>query len=157
MKNKKSTYVLLTVVLLIWGLVLYQFFTFSGPETEAAKTVSFKVKPLLLKPRDTFSINVNYRDPFLGKMYTPSNTGVAKKNKKQVQVAAAPVFLPNIMYKGIVSDTKNKKKVFMLIINGQTFLMAEKETELEVTLVKGNRDYIDIKYKGISNHIPIQQ
>ena len=156
MKNKKSIYILLPLVLLIWAMVIYQFFSFSGPDiAEANNAKTFIIKPINIPEKDTFTINVNYRDPFLGKMYLPKKpgTGNAKKRKPK---PAEPIIMPSIIYKGIVSDKKKEKKVFMLIIKGQTFLMHEKDTEQEVTLKTGNREYIEVLYKGQKNKILIQ-
>lgn len=155
MKNKKSIYILLPVVLLIWGMVIYRFFSFSQMENHAPELANnFTLKPLDILPRDTSAINVNYRDPFLGKMYMP-NTQEAKLAKKKPAKPKEPIVWPNIVYKGIVSDAKDKKKVFLVIINGQTFMMREKDTEQEVTIKSGNRKSIDVLYKGNSTKIMI--
>jgi hypothetical protein len=162
MKNKKSIYFLLPIVLLIWGAVMYQFFSFSTHE-ELQTTSSDEIvfKPLNLKKRDTTPINVNYRDPFLGKMYVKrSNELVARnktKNLKKTSKIVEPIVWPEIVYKGIVSDTKEKNKVFMLIINGQTFLMRKGQTENEVFLKEGDRESVYVKYKGNLNLILLQE
>ena len=69
MKNKKSTYILLPIVLLIWGMLIYQFFSYSVTDEAPENTpTEFNVKPFKLKERSLFTVNVAYRDPFLGKM-----------------------------------------------------------------------------------------
>jgi hypothetical protein len=161
MKNKKNIYILLPIVLLIWGLVIYEFFSFSNYNAdETIVSEVFKVKPIKIKERQTVSIAVNYRDPFLGKMYTAvQNKTVAKKKvttptpKKIID----PIVWPSILYKGIVSDTKDKNKVFMLIIDGQTFLMKKGSTEREVFLKEGDRESIEVKYKGSLDYIFIAE
>lgn len=156
MKNKKNIYILLPVVLLIWGLVIYRFFSFTAPEIQAVETSNqLEVKPLAIPQRDTLSIDVNYRDPFLGKMYMPlSNASKVIKRKSTPQ---EPIAWPQILYKGIVSDKSNKRKVFMVVINGKSYLMKEKETKQEMTLKSGNRESIIIKYKGDLTKIFIQE
>jgi len=155
MKNKKSIYILLPVVLLIWGLVIYRLFDFTADDIPDGTPLNFKVKPLAIKPKDTFSINVNYRDPFLGKMYLPVQ-GKKTIKKASTTKQTPPLIWPSIVYKGIVSDNKNKKKVFMLIISGQTFLMSEKDTQLDVHLTGGNREYITVRFQGVANKIFLQ-
>jgi len=156
MKNKKNTYILLFAVLLIWGLVLYRFFSYASSEENIVEnTGDITIKPVILNASDTVSLNVNYRDPFLGKMYIPEGAKKAvtiRTHKLQEQIVWPPV-----IYKGIVSDSKNKKKVFMLIINGQTFFMKEKDTEQDITLKKGDRYSITVKYKGDLTTIMIQE
>jgi hypothetical protein len=162
MKNKKHTYILLALVLFIWGAVMYQFFSFSNANEEnLIVSKEFNLKPIEIKTRDTFSINANYRDPFLGKTFEDKNSSItsAKKGikKKPKEPKVEEVFVwPKILYKGIVSDTKDKNKVFMLIIEGQTFLMKIGSTEKEVFLKEGDRESIYIKYKGRLNLILIE-
>lgn len=158
MKNKKNTYILLLIVLTIWGLVIYRFFSFGVNEIQVENTSrNFRIKPLIIKEQDTFTINVNYRDPFLGKMYLP----VAKariSSKKATNNKPKDVLLwPTVIYKGIVSDNNNRKKIFMVIINGQRYLMIEKDTEQEVTLTGGSREFITVKYKGKTDKILLQE
>lgn len=156
MKKKKSIYILLPVVLLIWAMVIYQFFSFSNPDVpNTVASTNYAIKPIAIPERDTFAIDVNYRDPFLGKMYLPNKA--TKNTKRQKPKVTTPIVFPRVVYKGIVSDNKNEVKVFMVIINGQTFLMKENDTELDVTLKTGNREYVEVIYKKQKNKIPIQQ
>lgn len=158
MKNKKNTYILLLVVLTIWGLVIYRFFSFSGNEVQAENTSgNFRMKPLVIKERDTFTVNVNYRDPFLGKMYLPVAKARISSKKTKNNKPKDALLWPPVVYKGIVSDNKNRKKIFMVIINGQRYLMSEKDTEQEVTLTGGSREFITIKYKGKTDKILLQE
>ena len=158
MKNKKNIYILLPVVLGIWGLLIYKFFSYTNPDIPSGTVSNYTVKPLNLKPRDTIRIDVNYRDPFLGKMYEPAKAKVKTGGSRKPSVPAKPeIPWPSIIYKGIVSDAKDKRKVFMLLINGRTFLMREKEVQEEVTLIRGNYAEITVKHKGRQNLISLQQ
>ena len=156
MKNKKNIYILLPVVLLIWGMVIYRLFSFTNPETDTTITnTSVRLKPLNIKERDTFSIDVNYRDPFLGKMYRPESQKTAATHN--VKAIKEPIVWPAVIYRGIVSESNGKKKVFMLSINGKTYFMTERTTEEGVTLKKGNRSTIQVTYKGEKNEILLQE
>lgn len=156
MKNKKNIYILLPIVLLVWGGVLYQVFSFTAEEE--IKTVAnheFTIKPLKIKKRKTFRINVNYRDPFLGKMYAPEKTlkkiPSSKANKKPKPQET--LVWPTIQYKGIISDIKDKKKVFILIIDGKNYYMKTGDTQNEVFLKEGDKESVYVKYKGNLNLI----
>lgn len=161
MKNKKSIYILLPVVLFIWGAVMYQFFSFASPEeTQQLSSNKFRIKPLKITERDTFSINVNYRDPFLGKTYAPKKNDSLKKNTPKTNKTpkiVEPIVWPTIIYKGIVSDTKDKTKIYMLVIRGQTFLMKKGETENDIFLKDGDRESIYVKYLGNLNLIMLAE
>lgn len=160
MKNKKSIYILLPIVLLIWGLVAYQFFSFS---TEAPEEVNqagvINFEPIQIKSSDGSAFSVDYRDPFLGKMYNANTVKHTPKKKHPVAkmpVKKEPIVFPKIAYKGIVSDTKDKMRVFMIIINGHTYLMRKGEIESEVLLKDGNKEMVVIKFKGAELSIPLQ-
>lgn len=156
MKNKKSIYILLPAVLLIWALVLYQFFSFTNPEPEVG-TLESDVDTLGIAElkRDTFSIDVNYRDPFLGKMYV-AKKGVATIPKPKLP-PAAPVVWPTIAYKGIISDTKDKNTIFMLLINGQSYLMEAGQTEEDILLKGGDRKMVKLVYQRQQREILLQE
>lgn len=148
MKNKKNIYILLPLVLFIWGVVIYKFFSFTGTDEIAYNDAPVGIKPIQLKKPEPIIIKADYRDPFLGKMYLPE---IPKKKSSAIsknKIAPQPVVWPQVIYKGLVTDQKNRKKVFMIVVNGQTHLTRENETIGNITLKKGNRNSIDIKYKG---------
>lgn len=156
MKNKKNTFILLPIVLLIWGLVVYDFFSFSAPDNLLRKTATqYAIKPFKLKERDTFSINVAYRDPFLGKRNTPQTADSIKSNAKTKKrpKPVETIVWPAILYKGIVSDSKEKNKIFMLVIAGHNFFMKKGDTENGVFLKDGDKESVYVKYKGNLNLI----
>lgn len=158
MKNKKTIYFLLPIVLLIWGVVIYKFFSFTGKYEVTNYDTSVNLQPLQFKKSEPVIIKAEYRDPFLGKIYLPEKhkrrlSGIQPKTK----VISEPVVWPNVVYKGMVSDLKNKKKVFMIVFNGQTHLVHENETVEDITVKKGNRTSIDVKYKGDVTTILLQE
>ena len=154
MKNKKSIYILLPVVLFIWGMVIYRFFSYENPEiSEAANYNTINLKPSEPVVPDTFSIDVSYRDPFLGKNYLPARQAGAIKKKTQ---KGPELLWPQVLYKGLVTDKKDKRKVFMVVINGHTYLLNEKDTEQGITIKRGNRHAITVSYQGNTKTIPIQ-
>ena len=160
MKNKKSIYILLPIVLLIWGIVIFQFFSFSTPiDTVENTSEDFKIEPLKLKERKTFSVNVNYRDPFLGKMYAAQESSKAKKssNIKKESRPEEVIVWPSIIYKGMISDAKEKKKLFILKISGHDFFMKKGDTENDILLKDGDRESIYVKYKGNLNLIMLAE
>lgn len=160
MKNKKNIYILLPLVLFVWGAVLFQVFSFTNSnEIIPANNPEFNFKPLKVNKRESFAINVNYRDPFLGKMYNPETVSSAKTTKtKTVKVIKQPEPLvwPNIVYKGLITDTKGKSKIFMLIIEGKNYYMKIGDTENEIFLKDGDKESVYVKYKGNLNLIMLQ-
>lgn len=130
MKNKKLTYALIPLVILIWGAIGYQLYNGVGSSVEnnASDFTISTIEPIDLVEED-WQLDLNYTDPFLnnsvswGRTYqaldreptiiTPKET--ASKPKEE------PIIWPSIIYKGYV-----KNQVFVEI-NGQSQLMKEKD------------------------------
>lgn len=159
-KNKKTVYLLLALVLGIWGMIVYQFFGYSAASVENVSNQNFLLPPEItyIEP-DTTLIMTDYRDPFSGKleqkskksaMSVPnvSNAYTDKINSEKETI---------INYKGIVTDLNDKVKVFMVIIDGNTYLMRQGDEEGPVKLIKGTRETITVKHKGKLNTISIVQ
>ncbi|RTY77501.1 hypothetical protein EKL97_15265 [Flavobacterium sp. LS1P28] len=160
MKNKKSIFFLLPIVLLIWGGVLYQFSSFSNTDDSTLNAVpNFNIKPFKLKERKIFSVTVNYRDPFLGKMYAPQQASLTKSTSKieKAPKEEEPIVWPTILYKGIVSDTKGKNRIFMLVITGHSFFMKKGDTQNEIYLKDGDKESVFVKYKNNMNLIMLAE
>ncbi|URC11274.1 hypothetical protein [Flavobacterium sp. B183] len=160
MKNKKNIYILLPIVLMVWGAVLFQLFSFTNSdEIIIDNTPELMIKPLKLNKRQSFTIDVNYRDPFLGKMYAENTTPKAKpsgvRSSKVIKPKEALVW-PVILYKGLISDNKEKNKVFVLIIDKKNYFMKIGDTENEIFLKSGDKESIYVKYKGELNLIMLQ-
>lgn len=161
MKNKKSIYILLPLVVLIWGVLIYQFFNLSSDKETPVSNATFEVKSYQFIKPDTISINTNYRDPFLGKMYSKpavsSKKVYIKKNVVPFDNNLKPeIIQPSIIYKGIVSDTKDNYQVFMVLIDDKTYLMKKGQTENGLQLLSGNRTSIKIKYNKKTQVITLQ-
>lgn len=160
MKNKKNIYILLPIVLMVWGAVLFQLFSFTNSdEIVEVNNPEFKIKPLKLNERQSFTIDVNYRDPFLGKMYSENTTPKAKPSGVKTTKVVKPketLVWPVILYKGLISDNKEKNKVFVLIIDKKNYFMKIGDTENEIFLKSGDKESVYVKYKGELNLIMLQ-
>lgn len=152
MKSKKSIYVLLPLVLIIWGAIIYQFFNYTNTESAVISTNDYSAKPIIIKQKDSINIKINPRDPFSGKMVDAAakkSIGHIGNSNKTPKIKEEMVW-PQISYKGVVSDSKDKTKVYMVIINGKTFMMKKGESNEEVLLKDGDRDKISLNYNGES-------
>lgn len=66
MKNKKALYYLLPVNILVWGFAIYRIVSYGNETNSAAHTVTGKIPEVFVMPvLDTFSLLLNYPDPFL--------------------------------------------------------------------------------------------
>lgn len=153
MKNKNKTYLLLAVVLVVWGILGIKIVGAINPEPNEDLTavITEKFVPKAIKERDTFSIVANYRDPFLGTL--PKGT----LKKKQKRVAPKKEKLPEktILYSGSIMDAQTKKRIFFVSINGQQHMFSRNDAVDEVRLVSGNTNWIKVRYQGKTKTISL--
>lgn len=143
MSKNTKTYILLTLVLVIWGIIGYKVISAFSPDPEpttAMGPVDFKPKNRVQK--DTFSLLADYRDPFLGTWNT------ARKKKEQPQARKQSVQFPAIAYTGLVSGTQTKDHIYFVTIGGNQYLMKKGNQQDGVTLISGTSNNIKVAYKG---------
>lgn len=159
MKNKKFTYVLGFVVLVVWGLIIYRIVGSMGTEDDASpsQAVSVKKEPYndYTLPKDTTRLTLNYRDPF----------GLVKFKdtvKAPVRKDAAPSIVKPatnwsfIKYSGYIRNPGSKQLIALLQINGKSADMKEGETIDKVKLLKNMQDSVKVLYNGKTKFITIQ-
>lgn len=141
MKNKRNTYILLVVVLIIWGLIAYKIISSLGGNDvvvlQQNTEVSFNPKPI--QETDTFSIKADYRDPFLGTIEKPKTISKPRVIKPQ------EIEIP-INYSGMVRDQNTNESIFFVHINNRQHLMKINNVVDSVKLVKGNEKEITVNY-----------
>lgn len=151
MKNKKLLYILIPLAILVWGYVIFMIFNASS----SSETIILSDKSRLpFQMKDTtrgesFIILANYRDPFLGKIYRPRNRITKTKIiKKAIPKKIEPVIRwPNIRYGGIIVNKKTQKKVALVRINENDYLMQEKDVNQGVELKKMYPDSVQLIYQ----------
>ena len=123
MKNKKTLYILIPAVLIIWGLIVYKIFSWSDdPGTDTLLPIAKKTLPVT-DSVDKSVIHANYPDPFLkDKTYKASGTvpagnkvaNVANSDSKKttVVVKTPPVAKwPKIRYDGLIINKNSGENV----------------------------------------------
>lgn len=153
MNKKTKTYLLLTAVLLIWGIIGYKVLSANSGDTDAE--VGFEkvaLKPMQVQEKDTFSILADYRDPFLG---TYPKKAVQKK-KRAPKPKKAPEPEINVQFSGVMTDKDTKRKVYFVTINGQQHLMSVKSEINKVTLLSGTSTSIRIRANGKTRTVELQ-
>ena len=155
MKKQTKTYLLLVVVLIIWGLIAYKIISGLSPENTEdlpveSKTVAFN--PTNTHKIDTFSVVIMKRDPFLGTLLI--------KPKKEIIQSSKPIpkkiDWPSITYQGLVSKTASQQeRVFVLTVNQKQYLARKGQTIEEVTLINGDENKLTLSYKNQTKTIEL--
>lgn len=147
MAKKGKTYLLLTVVLGIWGTIGYQIYSKMRPDESPIiavnSSVSFSPKQEIIK--DTFSISSSHRDPFLGTAYQKKR----KSNKTTyVKKSKDTIVFPKITYKGVISKQQSSQNIYIIEINNSQQLFKVGKQFNDVTLIKGDKKSVLVSFKG---------
>lgn len=125
MKNKKMTYLLLVLTVLLWGGVVYRIVSYTGNDSPIPQN---SVKEASMSRVDTldFSLKLDYRDPFLN---TGRKQEVAGLRKVSNRVMSKPVPVPPVFkYKGLI---RNKKNIYAVIESEGSVETISKHTPID--------------------------
>ncbi len=159
MKNKKFTYVLIPVVLIVWGMIIYRLFngTNSGLAINKNENKLFE-KNVNETMADTFSIRGNYKDPFLSKRSQRNQiqettikqptTNETKKLKPEAKNNKSLVTWPNVVFSGLIKNQKSNKQLALLQIDGKADIMQVGDTKSNIKLLKTSHDSIEISFNA---------
>ncbi len=147
MKNKTKTYILLALVLGIWGTIGYKIITGLNPDApeQVEDEINVSFTPEEIKKTDTFSIQTTERDPFLGTL-TRSNKPRTNTTKTPKPIKEESV--PQITYQGLVKKQNSSQQVFVVTVNGKQHLLKRGQSVDDVKLIKGNAKEIVV----LNNH-----
>lgn len=147
MKNKKVLFILIPATLTVWGIIIYKIVANMHPDDNIVFS-----KPLSIVNNgevtvDSFSINPTYRDPFLGKVQNQpvvlEQQPIHKTPSPTIKVSTP---WPALAYHGIIKNTKLKKEMVLLEINGQEHMMKLGESVDGVLLSKAFKDSVEVQF-----------
>ena len=157
MNKKKINYILLPLVLFIWGGVIYTLvdgLSSSSDEYPVNKPLpQVKMEDI---ENDTFVLLANYRDPFLKKKFqqftsvennSPINTSKNKIKPPITEAVKPAIDWSFIQYHGRIKNQKTGRNVGMLSINGQSHLINEGEKVQQVKLITLSEDSVKVSYQ----------
>jgi hypothetical protein len=161
MKNKKLTYFLGSVVLIVWGMIIYRIFNAATTgDNDSSAAIVAPVKEAYNDfsiPKDTTHLLLNYRDPF--GLVAPKDTAriVSRKSTgRKVPAAIKPMNWDFIHYSGYMLNPRTKKLIALVTINGQNATLSEGQTRYQVKLIRNLRDSIKISFEGKTKFIGIK-
>jgi len=160
-KNKKLTYLLGLVVLVVWGLIIYRVFDALNSNDDSSPAAAVKIAKEAYNdfsvPKDTTHLLLNYRDPFgMVKQKDTSKVVIRKVSEPKIPVQVKPMDWGFIRYSGYMLNPDTKKLIALVSINGQNMTMLEGQTKNDVKLIKNLRDSIKISFGGKIKFIPIK-
>lgn len=160
-KNKKLTYFLICAVAGVWGIILYRVF-FNDPTEDytvrnaAPASLQEPYDQYVLK-EDTFSLTLNYRDPFLGgapPIVEVKSDGALIEQVSFVPPAPEPmVDWGLIKYSGYIFNPVTNKTVCIITINGIERMLSEGESFEGARLLKNKKDSVLVSWNGQKKYI----
>lgn len=159
MKGSKLTFALLTVVGAVWGMILFRVIRSMnndqplsiGP-VKAAEKLSVKGSV-----SDTFSLLPVYDDPFTGRPEVAENTPVVPASfvadrplraiaEQKDRVIPKPLDSVAV-YLGLILNKEKGRKVAVLRLNGQEYLLSEGQTAGGVRMVEQRGDSLKVTFE----------
>jgi hypothetical protein len=156
LKNKKSTYFLVPLVLLVWGILFWKIFAgFNGDDRQM---VLDSVLPVL--PNETRKIDsippplCDYRDPFLktltGRIKKTSKAPVETKeeNSPSQKSLNRVVRWPVVDFLGIVKSERKKDVLGILKIGNKEYLVRKNDIKEGIEVIHITSDSVGLKYQS---------
>lgn len=135
-------------MIVVWGTVGYQIIQGLNPSLPETTTnlnlvsTNFRIQSKV----DTFSIQKQNRDPFLGIVYNKPSVKKEKIKLRSIQ------WMP-ITYKGLIRGANKKQDVYIIEFDSKQSLVKIGQTIDGVTLVRGTKNKIVLMYKGQTKSI----
>lgn len=143
-KSKTSLYILLPVVLIIWGLLIWRIVGAFSEEVYSLPPAPITLSsPHNIILKDTFSLLEVDRDPFLNISYKKQGP-----IKKSAVVKTKEVEWPSISYLGLVTETGVSSGIHIVKINEQQFLLKPGNEAEGVKLLRTNGNTVSLAYRG---------
>lgn len=133
--NKKFLQILLIIFIIgIWGKVGYDFYKYKGQKATITQPSYIPFIAADGGEPFTYSLSLNYRDPFLGKYAEPKPakrksisrskklSKTPEKNKEPIKVKQKVIW-PRVEYVGNIRNEKTKKESVTLKVGGRESFM----------------------------------
>jgi len=155
MKKKRATYLLIGGVLAIWGLLIWKIASAIAPREEepSGRLPVRHADYSRLAPRDTETLHLDYRDPFLTKS-DESNKVERKSLGKRAGVSdrVRPLPMPEdisfIHYKGIFMTLSKNRYVIIMGFHDREEMMKQGQTVSGVRVVAIRKENVNVLYHG---------
>lgn len=148
LKNKKLVYLLLPLVLIIWGLIFYRIYTnLHGKQVNSSFRKQVTKEIDVSNNEEKPKLSLNYPDPFLKS--ASGGTVKTKVSHQPTDEHSQPINWPMITYRGMVRSEKQKAKVMGFLRVGTKDLLVHKgDVAHELTVLRIAKDSIQLENLG---------
>lgn len=147
------TYLLIVSVLALWGFIFYRVADNASAKpagSAAPEKMALPEADKVFIARDTFTLLLNYRDPFTGEIMEEriGNAPDMDAGPALPPAKPEPLKVDHIKYAGYIINPSSKRSISILTINGKEQMMTEGEVSGEVKLLRNRKDSVEVIYKG---------
>lgn len=152
--NKKTVYILLPVVVLVWSAIVYQFYMGEGEEPAYQYRQGLLADSLAAVPEKVeYELYLNYPDPFgkvSARVQQPVRNEVSPERQSQEQefdpMFEEPGFDWNrVIFKGMVEHGGKKNKVALLEMDGKSYMLSKGSEEDGIYVKTLSKDSIEVE------------
>jgi hypothetical protein len=153
MKSKVTSWILLPVVLGIWGTIGWKVYvSMRGDESNGPVIVKEELVQQKRNDRDSFVLLLNYRDPFLGKtdLHEAKKDRTVSNQPMKAEVKKTDLALkqwPAIRYSGLVKRTSDQKSVGFLNVDGRSEFVQTGMILGEIRIGKIWKDSVEVYWE----------
>jgi len=151
MKNKKTLYILIPLVAIIWGIIVWRVIEFQPSHEDITFQPPLSTEEIEVDPIP-YKLTFAYRDPFLRNTYKSGSATNSKSKKKSNNIKAvdlakvAEVKRPEgLVYRGEISG--RRRELGLLEIDGRRVLISENSVLGDYTIESVQSDSIIIIYQ----------
>lgn len=136
-------YVLIPIVLLVWGYIGFQIFNY-GEDEDVIEPI--RIDQIITNQKQKTEVKtfaLNYADPFLkGVQNRPVVNKSILSTKSQSPKKVIPVNWGDVTYNGFVKNQKSEKKIALLNINGRQSLASKGENVQGLIILSIEQDSV---------------
>ena len=154
MKNRKSLYILVPLVVVVWGLLFWKVFWSSSTSPVEVKPTRFLEKSARFDGKEEDRVLIlNYQDPFLKEQRTVRDAvPVTSPEPLRQRLNRVPMW-PEIYYFGLVKNRSETGSLALLEINGRRCFVREGETVDVVKCLAIHADSIGVQLNNEQKYI----
>ncbi|MBN1953393.1 MAG: hypothetical protein JW801_19465 [Bacteroidales bacterium] len=154
MKNKKLNYVLVPLVLLIWGTLIVKVINHLRDNNMIITPPDLpRLDADLADSLESYELLANYKDPFIRYQTVQNQKAAVDKNIKnktnrtsERKPARSIVRWPDISFGGIISH--EERQIGLVQVNANSLLLKEGEVRDGICLDKLYKDSVSLIYQG---------
>jgi hypothetical protein len=153
-KNKKITYLLMVLVILIWGLIFYKIYSKFGDKNQVERILPTSAIHVENRQQDSvFTLSLDYPDPFLKGVEQSSDKSLMTTtiNTSDIKVVNWPL----IEYRGLLTNSNGNESTGLLRVQSTDHLVKLGKVYAAIIIRTITEDSIFLEYQNESRWFPI--